>query len=36
VLLCSSYARSDLRILTHQMERMREHRLKLGLPTPRG
>jgi ferredoxin len=36
VLLCSSFARSDLHILTHQMEAMREHRLKLGLPTPRG
>jgi ferredoxin len=36
VLLCSSFACSDLRIFTHQMEPMREHRLKLGLPTPRG
>jgi ferredoxin len=36
VLLCSSFARSDLRILTHQMAAMREHRTALGLPTPRG
>ena len=36
VLLCSAFARSDLRILTHQKEAMREHRQALGLPTPRG
>ena len=36
VLLCSAYARSDLRILTDQKEAMRHHRLVLGLPTPRG
>jgi ferredoxin len=36
VLLCSAYARSDVRILTHQKEAMREHRDALGLPTPRG
>jgi ferredoxin len=36
VLLCSAFARSDLRILTHQMEAMRVHRTALGLPTPRG
>jgi ferredoxin len=36
ILLCSAYARSDLRILTHQKEPMRENRQKLGLPTPRG
>jgi len=36
VLLCSAFARSDLRILTHQMTPMREHRVSLGLPTPRG
>jgi ferredoxin len=36
VLLCSAYARSDLRILTHQMEAMRAHRREHGLPAPRG
>jgi ferredoxin len=36
VLLCSAFARSDVRILTHQKEAMREHRQALGLPTPRG
>ena len=36
VLLCSAYARSDLRILTHQKEAMRVHRLANGLPAPRG
>jgi ferredoxin len=36
VLLCSAYARSDLRVLTHQKEEMRRHRQALGLPTPRG
>jgi ferredoxin len=36
VLLCSAFARSDLRILTNQKEAMREHRQALGLPTPRG
>jgi ferredoxin len=36
VLLCSAFARSDVRILTHQMEPMRVHRSALGLPTPRG
>ena len=36
VLLCSAYARSDLRILTHQKDPMRQHRYALGLPAPRG
>src|SRR5438128_127786 len=36
VLLCSAFARSDLRILTHQKEQLRSHRLALGLPAPRG
>jgi ferredoxin len=36
VLLCSAYARSPLRILTHQKVQIREHRLQLGLPVPRG
>ena len=36
VLLCSAYARSDLRILTHQREAMRSHRRAHGLPAPRG
>ena len=36
VLLCSAYARSPLRILTHQKDQMREFRQAHGLPTPRG
>jgi ferredoxin len=36
VLLCSAFARSDLRILTHQKEQMRAHRKSLGLAAPRG
>jgi ferredoxin len=36
VLLCSAFARSDVRIQTHQKEPMREHRRACGLPTPRG
>ncbi len=36
VLLCSAYARSDLRVQTHQKDPMRAHRQARGLPTPRG
>jgi ferredoxin len=36
VLLCSAFPRSDLRILTHQREAMREHRRAHDLPAPRG
>jgi ferredoxin len=36
VLLCSAFARSDLRILTHQKEQMRAHRQAHRLPAPRG
>ena len=36
VLLCSAYARSDLRVVTHQKEAMREFRRARGLPAPRG
>jgi ferredoxin len=36
ILLCTARPRSDLRIRTHQREALRDHRLALGLPTPRG
>jgi ferredoxin len=36
VLLCSAYARSDVRIRTRQKEAMRAHRKAHGLPAPRG
>ena len=36
VLLCSAFARSNLRILTHQKEAVRALRQSLGLPAPRG
>ena len=36
VLLCSAFPRSPLRILIRQKEALRDHRLSLGLPTPRG
>jgi ferredoxin len=36
ILLCSAYPRSDLRVLTHQKEQMRDCRRSLGLPAPRG
>jgi ferredoxin len=36
VLLCSAFPRSDVRVLTHQKEQMRQHRRSLGLPAPHG
>ena len=33
---CTARPRSDLKVLTHQKEAMRQHRLALGLPVPRG
>lgn len=36
ILLCTARPLSDLRIRTHQREALRDHRLALGLPTPRG
>lgn len=32
VLICTARPRSDLRLLTHQAEAMRQHRRALGLP----
>lgn len=34
VLLCTATPLSDLRILTHQQDEMRAHRLENGLPAP--
>ena len=34
VLLCTGKPRSNLRILTHQQEQMRQHRRQRGLPAP--
>jgi ferredoxin len=36
ILLCTARPRSAMRILTHQRDAMRAHRLQHGLPTPRG
>ncbi|MFL5241717.1 MAG: 2Fe-2S iron-sulfur cluster-binding protein [Gemmataceae bacterium] len=36
VLLCSAFARSDLRIRTHQRDALRTLRREHGLPTPHG
>ena len=36
VLLCSAFARSDVRVLTHQKEAMRAHRATHRLPAPNG
>lgn len=35
-LICTARPCSDLRLRTHQIEAMREHRDAHGLPTPRG
>jgi ferredoxin len=36
ILLCTARPKSAMRIQTHQRDAMRAHRLKAGLPTPRG
>jgi ferredoxin len=36
VLICSAFARSDVRLLTHQKDAMRAQRRALGLPAPHG
>ena len=36
ILLCTARPRSAMRIRTHRRDAMRAHRLKAGLPTPRG
>ncbi len=33
-LICTGKAESDLRLRTHQQAKMREHRLRAGLPAP--
>ncbi len=35
-LICTGKPQSDLRLVTHQSEAMREHRRRSGLPAPRG
>ena len=35
-LICTAKPLSDLRLRTHQNDAMREHRLRLRLPAPRG
>jgi ferredoxin len=35
-LICTARPRSDLRLVTHQKEAMRAHRIALGLPVPLG
>jgi ferredoxin len=36
ILLCRAQPRSDVRILTHQADQMRAHRIASGLPAPYG
>jgi len=36
ILLCSAFPRSDLKIVTHQRDNMRDLRRSHGLPAPRG
>jgi ferredoxin len=35
-LLCTARPRSDMTVLTHQKDALREHRIELGLPVPLG
>ncbi len=36
VLLCTARPRSDLRVVTHAKQELVQHRVRLGLPVPRG
>jgi ferredoxin len=36
ILLCTAHCRGDLMVRTHQRAQMRDHRLRRGLPAPRG